>query len=414
MNARTHTAVRRGLQGARIRAGRRPQRGVTLVELMVAVAINLVLVLAATLLYLNTRGTQKAVDDRGAMFETGQFALELLGREIALAGFYPVTGTEPAVAGGGFATPVRMTFDRAAAQMVTGGADKVATYQAGLFGCAGQTLTSAHTCADHGRATQSPANSDAFAVAYFTSDAMPLALGQRADCSRSDVANDATLARNSLREGTVPGTGSPANAATGAAAKPDDPRGKAGLPPAAPLLVINQYFLQAETFTGDGGNQINTFSLRCRGNGGGFDAVELVRGVEQMVLRYGIKDLVTGAPERYLTAAEVNALTPVADGDDTVTGWQRVVSVRVCLLVRSLNNNTAVRDAARNALSVTDCLGVAVSRTDGAQVRTFERLFSVKNRQGNTVAPAGGGSTGGTSTQSPTPAANTSTSTGTT
>jgi type IV pilus assembly protein PilW len=409
MNARTHTAVRRGLQGARIRAGRRPQRGVTLVELMVAVAINLVLVLAATLLYLNTRGTQKAVDDRGAMFETGQFALELLGREIALAGFYPVTGTEPAAIGQPFLTPIRMTFDRAAAQMVTAGAAQVATYRAGLFGCAGQTLTSTHTCVDHGRTTQSPENTDAFAVAYFTSDAMPLALGQRADCSRSDVANDATLAPNSLREGTVPGTGSPANAATGAAAKPDDPRGKAGLPPAAPLLVINQYFLQAETFTGDGGNQINTFSLRCRGNGGGFNGVELVRGVEQMVLRYGIKDLITGAPDRYLTATEVNALPLVQDDGITLDGWQRVVSVRVCLLVRSLNNNTAVRDATGRAVSVTDCRGVAVSRTDGAQVRTFERLFSVKNRQGNTVAPARGVSTGGTSTQSPANTTNTTT-----
>lgn len=388
-----------------MRIGLHAQRGVTLVELMVAVAINLVLVLAATLLYLNTRGTQKAVDDRGAMLESGQFALELLGREIALAGFYPATGTEPAVAGRGFTTPVRMTFDRAAAQMVIGGANQVATYQAGLFGCAGQTLTRTHTCADHSKTTQSPENSDAFAVAYFTSDAMPLALGQRADCSRSDVANDAAIARNSLREGTLPGTGAPANAATGAAAKPDDPRSKAGLPPAAPLMVINQYFLQAETFTGDGGNQINTFSLRCRGNGGGFDAVELVRGVEQMVLSYGIKDLNTGAPERYLTAAEVNALTPVADGDDILTGWQRVVSVRVCLLVRSLNNNTAVRDASGKTVSVTDCRGVAVSRTDGAQVRTFERLFSVKNRQGNTVAPAAPGATSPTSTQAPTTSA---------
>lgn len=392
-----------------MRIGRHAQRGVTLVELMVAVAINLVLVLAATLLYINTRGTQKAVDDRGAMLESGQFALELLGREIALAGFYPVTGVEPAVPGQPFLAPVRMTFDRAAGQMVNGGANLVATYQAGLFGCAGQTLTEQHTCAPHSTATGTASGSDAFAVAYFTSDAMPLALGQRADCSRTDVANDTVVARNGLREGTLPGTGSPANAATGAAATPDDPRGVAGLPPAAPLMVINQYFLEASTFTGDGGNQINTFSLRCRGNGGGFASQELVRGVEQMVVSYGIKDLTTGAPDRYLTAAEVNALLPVADGDELITGWQRVVSVRVCLLVRSLNNNTAVRDAAGKAVSVTDCRGVAVSRTDGAQVRTFERLFSVKNRQGNTVAPVGRGPTSPTSTQAPTTTTTTTT-----
>ena len=49
-------------------AHRGDQAGVTLVELMVTIAINLLLVLAATLLYLNTRNTQKAVDERGAVF----------------------------------------------------------------------------------------------------------------------------------------------------------------------------------------------------------------------------------------------------------------------------------------------------------------------------------------------------------
>ncbi len=381
------------------------QRGVTLVELMVAIAINLVLVLAATLLYLNTRGTQKSVDERGAMFESGQFALELLGREIALAGFYPVTGTEPASASLGFQASVRMTFDRAAAQMVNAGATGVTAYQGGLFGCAGQTLTAslteAHTCAPHSSTTKTASGSDAFAVAYFTSDTMSVAVGQRADCTRADVAMDATLARNTTRLGTVPGTGAPANATTGTAAKPDKARTDLGLSPASPLMVINQYFLGASTFTGEGGSKISTFALKCHGNGRNAnfgDDIELVPGVEQMVLSYGLKDLTSGAPVRYVTAAEVSAALPVQDGDQTLTGWQQVVSVRVCLLVRSLSNNTAVRNAAGQALSVTDCRGNAVSRTDGAQVRTFERVFSVKNRQGNTVGPAVGGSTAPTPT----------------
>lgn len=385
----------------------RPQRGVTLVELMVAIAINLVLVLAATLLYLNTRGTQKAVDERGAMFESGQFALELLGREIAQAGFYPVTGTEPASASQGFQTSVRMTFDRAASQMVNAGATGVTAYQGGLFGCAGQTLTESHACAPHTSTTGTAAGSDAFAVAYFTSDAMSVAVGQRADCTRADVANDATVALNTTRLGTVPGTGTPANATTGAAATPDRLRTEAGLPPASPLMVINQYFLGASTFTSESGSKINTFALKCRGNGRNVrfgDDIELVPGVEQMVLSYGLKDLSSGAPVRYVSASDVSALQPMQDGDQTLTGWQRVVSVRVCVLVRSLSNNTAVRNAAGKALNVTDCRGNAVSRTDGAQVRTFERVFSVKNRQGNTVGPASGGST----TPTPTPTTTTS------
>lgn len=402
----TAHVVGSALTGARVRP---TQRGVTLVELMVAVAINLVLVLAATLLYINTRSTQKAVDERSAMSESGQFALELLGREFALAGFYPATGNEPSGSSLGFLAPVRMTFDRATAQMVAGGSTGVTAYQAGVFGCAGQTITKAHACAAHTSAT--PAGSDAFAVAYFTSDTMSVAVGQRADCSRADVASDATVARNTLnRLGTVPGTGTPANPATGASAVPDKSRVDMGLPPASPLMVINQYFLESTTFTGEAGNTINTFALKCRGNGDGFDSRELVPGVEQMVVRYGLKDVTSGAPVRYVTAAEVASATPVQDGDQTLTGWQQVVSVRVCLLVRSLNNNTAVRNAAGSALSITDCRGNTLTRADGAQVRTFERVFSVKNRQGNTVGPAAASTT--SSTTSTGTSTTTSTSTG--
>jgi len=69
--------------------------------------------------------------------------------------------------------------------------------------------------------------------------------------------------------------------------------------------------------------------------------------------------------------------------------------VRLCLLVRS-PSGTAQRDQAVAATATTgatfktaavvDCEGNAVSRADGAQLHRFEQVFSVKNRQGNTVS----------------------------
>ena len=179
------------------------ERGVTLVELMVAIAINLVLVLAATLLYLNTRSAQKAVDDRSAVAETGEFALDLLGRELTLAGFYPVMASEPTGAGAAAQVGALMSYDQAAGQMVKAGLLS-ATYQNGLMGCDDQMISATHACGAHAEAAAS--TSDSLVVAYFTSDAMGLSTGLRADCARDDVANDGSVARNTLRVGTQPQT----------------------------------------------------------------------------------------------------------------------------------------------------------------------------------------------------------------
>lgn len=91
----------------------RPARGLTLVELMVAMVIGLVVVLVATRLFVGSRATQRATDETAALFETGQMVLELLGREIANAGFYPVVSTEPTVGSGVPSTNVLVSYDAA-------------------------------------------------------------------------------------------------------------------------------------------------------------------------------------------------------------------------------------------------------------------------------------------------------------
>ena len=67
------------------------QAGLTMVELLVALAISLVLVLAATYVYLATRQSDRALERSSDAQETGVYVLQLLGREIANAGFYPAS-----------------------------------------------------------------------------------------------------------------------------------------------------------------------------------------------------------------------------------------------------------------------------------------------------------------------------------
>src|SRR5260221_4524368 len=65
------------------------QRGVTLVELLVGLTIGLVLSLAASSIYLATTETSRATKAHGDINETGKLALDIVGREIEKAGFYP-------------------------------------------------------------------------------------------------------------------------------------------------------------------------------------------------------------------------------------------------------------------------------------------------------------------------------------
>jgi type IV pilus assembly protein PilW len=241
-----------------------------------------------------------------------------------------------------------------------------------------------HACVPHTEAAA--AGSDSFAIAYFTSDAMGLAAGLRADCARADVAADGSIARNTLRVGTRPLTPDEVEEGKQATARSD-----LGLPPEAPLLVINHYFLRPTTLAREGGGMVNTLALACRGNGsadkGAMSANELVKGVEQLVVTYGVRDPAAGlagtSPHRYLTATEVGALAPMNLGDATLNGWQQVLSVRICLVVRSAESTAA-------GVAITDCEGKQMKLADGGQVQRFERVFSVKNRQGASSALSGG------------------------
>lgn len=69
------------------RAPRRHAAGLSLPELMVALAIGMMLVLASISLLLAVRGAYLLHDDRARMEESGRFALELISRALRQAGY---------------------------------------------------------------------------------------------------------------------------------------------------------------------------------------------------------------------------------------------------------------------------------------------------------------------------------------
>ena len=189
-------------------------QGFSLIELLVALGINLVIVIAASYLYLGTSDAKRVLSQQQALNENGQYALDTIGRDIVNAGFYPaVRSTNPAAS----SITVRVRPDGYTNVVTT----SPTAYNSGIFGCSGQTFSATtNACIAHSAAS---VTADTVVINYFTNDAMGGDIGQRSDCTLGDV-NLAT--ENSSRSATA-----------------------IGRAPRAPLFISNRYTLGTTTFS---------------------------------------------------------------------------------------------------------------------------------------------------------------------
>ncbi len=319
------------------------QWGVTLVELLVSMAIGLVVALASTMAYLAVRNTANATDAMSRMNEDGKLALDMLSREIQMAGFYPAAMTSPA-------TPnLRGAFTNiknAAAP----------AYNQGIFGCSGGKFLPA-TAACETPVADAP---DSIVLNYFSASGVTDLGTGNISVSRDCINGNLNL--------------DPVNAALAAG---------------QPMFVSSRFAINSTSYSqasaGGGGNasskDITTGSLSCNGNGinpDGNTYQPVFEGVSQMVIRYAVHDGVLGeTPRRFYTATEVNALPVVND----LNPWQRVAAVRVCLLMESL---TGGRNDTAAGVSKTylDCNGDTVTQpaTDRRLLKALTRVIAVRNQ----------------------------------
>ena len=317
---------------SRPRTAVRTQQGLTLIELMVGLVIGIVLSLAAAALYLATRETARTSQSISDINETGKIALDMIGREIQKAGFYPAQYGS---------TSVTSNY---AGEYYNGKAG--ATFDAGLFGCDGANYDPAtKACAATVAGAPDSIIINYFSTREFGDDSL---LGNANDCNRQPVANDAD---NNTRQ-------------------------VAGLP----LFVSNRFGLLASQGYRDADNQVVTArSLACHGNGAdaAVSAQRALEGVEDLVIRYGIYGAGTNqSPQEFLTAAGVIG-KGVVDGR---TAWQRVTAVSVCIVVRSLSNSRQ-DDKDGEVRTYRDCRGADVELPAGNRFiyKSFERVYAVRN-----------------------------------
>ena len=317
-----------------LRANHR-QRGLSLIELMVAMTISLIVVAAALYLYLGTRESQRAVDEASIVSEGGSYALQVIGRELMNAGFYPTVRPHSADTANVVPAYLNPTAQSA--------------YDFGIFGCEGGRFNPADgTCP-----TPADGAPDSIVVAYFTNDNFGTSVGQRTDCTGAYVdSHSANTAR-------VP------------------PGGATSALPAAPLFVSNRFGLSDTTQSVDG-QETTTQSLACSGSGSTDQAYQpLMAGIEDLQITYGVmaENSTTLAPEEYLPTDEISGAV-----------WGRVVTVRVCVVSRSTLGNAALAGDSSGQRSFTDCDGNVQEQAAGDSTirKSFVQTFGIRNRQTQT------------------------------
>ncbi len=294
------------------------QAGFSLVELLVALAIGLVLSGALAVTYLGNLQTSRATMALAQLNEDGQAALAMIVQQLRQAGYNPAPP--------GADKPRDLKVQGVTLFACDAGFEAVASPMSSLQCKAGRQ------------------RQGAIAIAYL-----------------ADRFNTVPTAETPPRATDCVGTG------------------------IHPLTDDHgPYFVAQNRFFIANGN------LMCAGSGGVkpfTNQQPFVENVEELRLAFGVSSPHTThtAPAGYLSAAEVGGLTGhdgvFADAEflalTPAQRWDKVVNVRVCLLMRSAG---AVLEQGNASQPYIDCDGILQDATDGRLRRAFATTVLLRNR----------------------------------
>ncbi|MBC7624554.1 MAG: PilW family protein [Aeromicrobium sp.] len=280
------------------------QNGLTLIELMVSLTIGLIVAMGIFSAFIGASGASKMTDAQSRMNEDAQAALLILSQQLKMAGNNPdqpdrIDNIDASLSSR--RNPVYGTTTFLASPFTTS--------DFSIRGCDGQfsNVTSAPSL----NALDCPggANSlpDSIAINYEADSFNTVPTSQASGKWPTDcVGKKLTVITATLPK--VSGTGAVSATVTYSVAE-------------------NRFYVGTST------SPVST-SLYCKGNGEASTPQALVENVEDMQITYGASSPAPASATiaGYLPADELSALSTVPNSP---TPWRQVISVRICVLVRS-------------------------------------------------------------------------------
>ena len=281
--------------------------GFTLVELMISLSIGLIIAGASFYAYLGTTRATKIADAQGRMYEDGQAALIILTQQLRMAGANPeqanrVDNTAPALSSR--RNPVYLPIPAYAGFAIT-----PSTYHPSGFSIRGCSTTFGNIGA---------ANQIDDLNCMPGSGAQSIAVSYEADRFNT-VATDAGLPTDCLGNALTPIT----------ATLPVVLGAVVGTANITYTVADNRFYV---------GTTSTMTSLYCKGNGA-TQAMPLVDNVEDLQFSYGATSTTstdnTATVAGYLSADQISTQADMAALPNDAARWAKVLTVRICIVVRS-------------------------------------------------------------------------------
>lgn len=288
------------------------QRGVSLVELMIGMTIGLALLAALSTLYVSTSSSRTEFDKTATQIENGRYALQMMVRDVEMAGFYGrpglglgITYNLPntcaiAQSAMGFSTATGVTVPVAVSGLPVGAAAPACLTN---LGATSETMTVRYAA---GNVTTTPATSE-----YYL---------QQSSCSTDTVplVYDTSSSKFVLLTKTC-------NTAQTAELR---------------KFVVRTYYLASCDNCSGTADTMPTLKVAEFVNGA-IQSSSLVIGIQDVHYSYGVDTDNNGSPDCYVDnpAIDNTAACPNSAGyvwTNATTNWSNVTAVRISVLARNL------------------------------------------------------------------------------
>jgi type IV pilus assembly protein PilW len=342
------------------------QRGLSLIELMIALFLGGLLIVSVSSVYLGSRQSFRQTDALARMQENARYAFEAMSVDIRQAGFTGCAATSKT-----YSSLNGTDWYNALATQPLAGYESGASLPADVTGALAGTDALSVLRADN-NSRYLVANHDGPSAQFQLTANHDLKEGEiltvvPPDCSKAVVFQMTNVNSSNTIDVVVhnTGTGAPGNSTKCL----DDPLSAlcTGAPSGYPSLPADSRILRMSGhiyFVGTNGNgqpAIYREVLSASGGAATATAEELVEGVENMQILFGEDTNTDQSVDTYVTA-------------DAVTLWANVLAVRVSLLMRT------VEDGVVSQTQSVSFNGATVTPTDRRLRKVFTMTFAVRNR----------------------------------
>lgn len=339
--------------------------GFGLVELMIAMTIGFIVVGAVGYLYIGTRATFRTTDNMSRMQESARYALEVLSRDIRMAGYRGCASSS-----GTFnnllnnSTQTAYNFRDALTGYEASGGTWLPALPSGTGGLSTlqirpgtDALILRGAFGSGASVTQQPGNTSADLKATPDHDLEIGDLAMVTDCTHATVFQVTQL--NTPATGT--GKNVVHNSGAGVPGNSTNDLGHNFVNGEIIKMQSKTYFIRESKGSTAANRRYSLWEFDNYKPASAINPAELVGGVDDMQVEYGIDTSGDHAADSYVKA-------------DAVTDWDQVVSVRLSLLAASPDNNIVTSQQTYNYNKA------AVVAADRRMYQVFTTTVGIRNR----------------------------------